>query len=114
MESIILRIEELAKKNSLTGRELGKKLGLKKSPLTDWKNGKAKPTLEQAIKMCDIFAVSANELLGISFTTNLTSEEQQLINYFRNCNQDNKKVILNAAKQLQEQDRETLSISKIG
>ncbi len=47
----------------LTGKDLGSMLGLKKSPLTDWKNHKSTPTLEQLAKMCEIFAVSSDYLL---------------------------------------------------
>ena len=50
MKDLAKRIEEITKKNGLTGKELGEKLGLKKTPITDWKNGKAKPTLEQMKK----------------------------------------------------------------
>ena len=32
------RINFLCKENHITGKEIGEKLGLKKSPLTDWKN----------------------------------------------------------------------------
>lgn len=41
------RINILCKENHITGKEIGEKLGLKKSPLTDWKNNKSKPTIDQ-------------------------------------------------------------------
>lgn len=41
------RINFLCKENHITGKEIGEKLGLKKSPLTDWKNNKSKPTIDQ-------------------------------------------------------------------
>ena len=57
------RIRELCEKNNLTGVELGRLLNLRKSPLTDWKNGKASPTLEHILIICDNFAVSPDYLL---------------------------------------------------
>ena len=58
-ERIIEKTEDLG----ISGKELGTMLGLKKSPLTDWKNKKSSPTLDQIIKMCEIFAVSADYLI---------------------------------------------------
>lgn len=63
MSTLYERIIEQTEKNHINGKKLGVMLGLKKSPLTDWKNGKSNPTLEQLIKMCDIFSVSADYLL---------------------------------------------------
>lgn len=63
MTGIYERIIEQSSKLGLTGKDLGILLGLKKSPLTDWKNKKSCPTLEQVALMCDIFAVSADYLI---------------------------------------------------
>ena len=106
MKDLAKRIEEITKKNSLTGKELGEKLGLKKTPITDWKNGKAKPTLEQIIKICDIFAISSDELLQINEKKKLTDEEQLLLEHFRKCSNGNKQIILNAASGLSNQELE--------
>ena len=57
------RINFLCKENHITGKEIGEKLGLKKSPLTDWKNNKSKPTIDQIKTICEIFAVSADYIL---------------------------------------------------
>jgi phage repressor protein C with HTH and peptisase S24 domain len=57
------RIKRLCAEHKISGVELGKILGLKKSPLTDWKNGQSKPTLEQISVMCDIFATSSDYIL---------------------------------------------------
>lgn len=47
----------------MSGTDLGKILNLKKSPLTDWKNKKSKPTLEQIVQICEYFDVSSDFLL---------------------------------------------------
>lgn len=57
------RILEETERIGITGKQLGELLGLKKSPLTDWKNRKSNPTLEQLSKMCEIFATSSDYLL---------------------------------------------------
>ena len=63
MSSLYDRIIEQTKRLNMTGKELGQQLGLKKTPLTDWKNQKSCPTLEQVVMMCEIFAVSADYLI---------------------------------------------------
>jgi len=63
MSTLYERIMEQTERLNITGNEFGALLGLKKSPLTDWKNKKSSPTLEQLIKICDIFAISADYLL---------------------------------------------------
>lgn len=108
------KIEQLTKEKGITGKELGIMLNLKKSPLTDWKNGKAKPTLEQIIKICDIFGISSDELLDIKSNNILSEQEKQLLNYFRQCSDGNKLIILNAAQGLMESKEEKSSTLKIG
>lgn len=57
------RIYEQCRTHKINGKQLGELLNLRKSPMTDWKNGQAKPTVEQIAKMCEIFAVSADYLI---------------------------------------------------
>lgn len=87
MQELYKRIIDKADKFGITGKELGNLLGLKKSPLTDWKNDKSNPTLEQLMKMCEIFATTADELL---FGNNpqienlqLTGNEKELLDHFK-------------------------------
>lgn len=60
---MVERIINLSKENGIVGTELGKKLGLQKSPLTDWKNNKAKPTINQLVTLCEIFATTSDYIL---------------------------------------------------
>ena len=73
------RINLLCKEKGITGKKLGEKLGLKKSPLTDWKNQKSKPTVDQIIMMCEIFATSTDYLLLGRNINDLTKEEEKEI-----------------------------------
>lgn len=77
------RIKKLCDEKGINGKELGILLGLKKSPLTDWKNGKAKPTIEQVKTMCEIFATSSEYIIFGKATAELTKEEEILINAYR-------------------------------
>lgn len=87
------RIKKLCDKNNMTGNELGRLLGLKKSPLTDWKNGKSKPTVEQIVKMCEIFAIQSDYIILGNESKALTDEEKIIISNYRNSSKDVKIVI---------------------
>jgi transcriptional regulator with XRE-family HTH domain len=78
------RIREFCSNNGISGVEIGKILGLKKSPLTDWKNGKSKPTLEQFAIICDYYAISSDFLLfGKIIEDNISPDESNLIRIYR-------------------------------
>lgn len=80
MPDLYERILEQTKRLGISGKELGALLGLKKSPMTDWKNQKSTPTIEQIIKMCEIFAISADYLLfGKSMSPSLNPDQKELI-----------------------------------
>lgn len=80
MTSLYLRIKKQTEKLKISDKELGNLLGLKKSPMTDWKNEKSCPTIEQLIKMCDIFSVSADYLLFGNRTSHSASSNNELQN----------------------------------
>lgn len=77
------RIIDLCQRNNINGTKLGELLNLKKSPLTDWKNGKSKPTVEQVVKMCEIFAVSTEFIILGKDSESLNHEEEQLLQAYR-------------------------------
>lgn len=87
------RIYNLCKERNMTGKELGEMLGLKKSPLTDWKNKKANPTVEQVIRMCEIFATSSEYILFGKESKNLSEEEEQIIKAYRKADERTKNII---------------------
>ena len=108
--SLYERINILCKENKITGKELGEKLGLKKSPLTDWKNQKSKPTVEQIISICEMFAISSDYLLfGKTINEN---EEREIIEAYKHA----APAIQEAVKKLLDitEENEKSSISKIG
>lgn len=78
MPELYERILEQTERLGITGKQLGELLGLKKSPLTDWKNLKSSPTLEQLIKMCEIFALSSDYLL-FGTVEGLSPDQQELV-----------------------------------
>ena len=89
------RIRELCEKNNITGVELGRLLNLRKSPLTDWKNGKANPTLEHVLIICENFAVSPNYLLTGQepLPPDVTAGEMELLKKLRTLPPEKRKAI---------------------
>ena len=82
------------KEQGLTLKEIGEKLGLKKSPLTDWKNNKSKPTIDQIKTICEIFAVSADYILfGKDANENLTKEESEVIQAYKKADARTQEIV---------------------
>ncbi len=106
MSEIYDRIIEQTKKNGISSKELAKILNLKKSPLTDWKNHKSKPTLEQIIIICENFAISSDYLL---FGRNalLPDDEAKIIEHYHNMSEtDQEDLLLIAEMKANKEKRE--------
>ena len=108
------RINFLCKENHITGKETGEKLGLKKSPLTDWKNNKSKPTIDQIKTICEIFAVSADYILfGKDTDENLTKEESEVIQAYKKADARTQEIVKLSLQPYMPQETK-LSDSQIG
>lgn len=108
------RILEQSELKGLSGKELGILLGLKKSPLTDWKNQKSNPTLEQILKLCEIFATSSDYLL-FGQANELTTNELELLEHFRKLpEREQIKFIGRLEEATKNLDTERSSSTKIG
>ena len=57
-------IKQLRSQLGFTQKQLGDKLGISPSNISDWENGISRPEYENLIKIADIFDVSLDELLG--------------------------------------------------
>lgn len=58
------RLKELREKNKVTLRDLGKAIDVNYSTISRWENDEISPSLDNIIKLCDFFDVSADYLLG--------------------------------------------------
>ena len=59
------RLSELLSENNLSKRELGKRVGVSASSISDWSTGKIQPTAENIYLIADYFKVSSDYLLGL-------------------------------------------------
>ncbi len=61
---MVERILELIKERGITALKMTADLGLSNSAVTDWKKGKAKPSVDAVVKIADYFGVTVDYLLG--------------------------------------------------
>lgn len=60
------RIAEALKYSGISQKQLSEMLGISEGNITNWKKGDNLPSVEVLVKLCKIFDVSADYLLGIS------------------------------------------------
>lgn len=58
------RLKELRIEKGLKQAELGVALNTTDDTIFSWEKGRAEPSIEMLIKLCDFFEVSADYLLG--------------------------------------------------
>lgn len=58
------RIKELRKSKGMEQLQFGAAMGISGPAVSKWETGKAEPDIKAIIKMCDMFNVSADYLLG--------------------------------------------------
>lgn len=58
------RIRELRKQNDMTMKQLGEKLGLGESTISQYETGKREPDIKTLLKISECFNVSVDYLLG--------------------------------------------------
>ena len=61
---IIMRLREIRKLSGLTMKELGIRIGVSESAISQYETGKRQPDYETLLKIADYFGVSVDYLLG--------------------------------------------------
>lgn len=69
MEELSSRITKYRRAANLTQKDLGDMLNVSPQAVSKWENGQAEPDASTLIKLCAIFKISTDELLGISAPT---------------------------------------------
>lgn len=60
-----MRLKEIRAEKKITTIELGKRLGVVPSTITNWEKGLRKPDVDMLVKLTEVFGCTADELLGI-------------------------------------------------
>lgn len=106
-KEIINRIDSLIKKNGMNANEFAKKIGKRPGIVTDWRTGRAFPSLEVLFNICQILNCNFYELIPETYTTSdssqllnikMGSSEHTLISYFREMNPDDQNELLMIAE----------------
>ena len=110
------RMFKIMKEKSIKSSLLANHLGINKTVVSNWKNRGNNPPVEYIVQICELLEIDIYELLGVS-KEEKTKDEQELLNYYRKCSNNNKTILINAAKSLQELEQveeEKSSTLKIG
>ena len=59
------RLKELRTENKISQPELAKMVGVSKGMISFWENAINEPTISNLVKLCKIFEVSSDYLLGL-------------------------------------------------
>lgn len=65
MSEFRLRLKELRTESKFTQKQLAEKLGTTNSSVCDWECGRSEPGIDHIVKLCKLFEVSADYLLGL-------------------------------------------------
>lgn len=95
------RVLILIKNAGMTDIAISKEIGLTRGVITQWKQKKQNPSLEAVSKMAEYFDVSTDYIIfGKKTNNDLTEEENELLEYFNNCDPINQGFLLGYAKGL--------------
>ena len=95
-----IRLRDLRIEKELTQKELAKNLGITQDSISLWEKGKRIPDTIYIQKLCDVFGVSTDYLLGrtddlgaplpSATPPQFSPEEQELLNLFRRMDETQK------------------------
>ena len=79
------KIKYFRELRGLSQIELGTRLGISNSRISNWEQGLNRPDVDSLILICQVLEISADELLDIDNTNmRLTADERQIISQYRN------------------------------
>lgn len=79
---LIQNIALLMKNRGITPAQMERDIGIKQSTFISWKKG-SQPAADKLIKILQYLEVSPNELFGYSTTPELTENEKELLELFK-------------------------------
>lgn len=80
-----LKIRELREEARMTQRELAVKIGNSQRNVSNWENGTSEPDIDTLVRLCGVFDVTLEELLGLEpiGRSMLSAEEWRLVRGLR-------------------------------
>ena len=96
-----MELEKLRITHNLTQVEVAERLGLAKMTYHNYETGRNEPNIKTLIKIADFYNITIDYLVGREFANDygcLNTEEQELLNNFRNMNNQAKIMLLGESK----------------
>lgn len=103
------RFKECREAAGLEQKQVAFSLGIRPPSVSDWENGKSKPTIENLIKLAALCHVTVDELLGVaepSHGEHLTADERELLMEYRRAEPMYRGVARDVLRQHQMEDGE--------
>lgn len=98
------RIKELRNSLGINQVEFGRRLGVTKQCISNWENGNIQPSMDMLIKICNLFSISSDYLLGLSseLTVDVSGLSSEQILHIQNIINDIKssQIIPSQEKQI--------------
>lgn len=113
------KLEKIVKEKEINLNQLAKNAGFSQASTDRWKKG-SMPNTDALIKICKYLNVSADYLLDLDETPpppQLTDQEQELLDHFRQCKPDiqNSVMLLVSSGAIKaEQEKESLNSKNVG
>lgn len=79
---LIENIEKIMKIKGISAYQIEKSIGIKQTTFQGWKRG-SEPSADKIIKLLQYLEVTPNELFGYSEIINLTDNEKEMLNLFK-------------------------------
>lgn len=77
------KLQKLRKKKGITQEQLAQELHVTRQAVSKWESDSTQPDLENIVRICTFFEISADELLDINFLKP-NEEKTEIINKFSN------------------------------
>ncbi len=114
------KLSELMIEKDITQTELAMNIGVSIAAISYWIKGKKEATADNIISLADYFEVSTDYLLGrsneigiIATNTNLSSDEQHIVDCFRALSKDGQKSFVQMAESILRAHNISVPIRKI-
>lgn len=93
-------INILMEESGHKGSELADAIGVSRSAVSNWMNGKNSIDIELVPRICDFFGITVDEFFGRSEVSHLTEEDANLLNMFHSLNDRGRARLLEEAEMM--------------
>ena len=86
-------------RKGLSQKEVAISLGVAPPQISKWESGTTDPTLENLIKLSELYGITLDEIIGRpQLDGTLTHEERDMVRIMRRMNQEGRKAVMNYAE----------------